>query len=42
MNKMIQLIERFRDANSGYSSYKSAHAYKCTRLVELRSPERSE
>ena len=29
--------ERFRDANSGYSCYKSAHAYKCTRVVQSRT-----
>ena len=29
--------ERFRDANSGYSGYKSAHAYKCTRVVQSRT-----
>ena len=29
--------ERFRDANSGYSGYKSAHAHKCTRVVQSRT-----
>ena len=27
----------FRDANSGYSGYKSAHAYKCTRVVQSQT-----
>ena len=29
--------ERFRDANSGYSGYKSAHVHKCTRVVQSRT-----
>ena len=38
MNVTVELeIERFRDANSGYSGYKSAHAYKCTRVVQSRT-----
>ena len=38
-NTSVQLkhLERFRDANSGYSCYKSAHAYKCTRVVQSRT-----
>ena len=35
--KSKEHIERFRDANSGYSGYKSAHAYKCTRVVQSRT-----
>ena len=30
-------FERFRDANSGYSGYKLAHAHKCTRVVQSRT-----
>ena len=33
----LEIRERFRDANSGYSSYKSAHAYKCTQVVQSRT-----
>ena len=31
------ILERFREVNSGYSGYKSAHAHKCTRVVQSRT-----
>ena len=34
---LVKHIERFRDANSGYSGYKSAHAHKCTLVVQSRT-----
>ena len=30
----LEIIERFREVNSGY---KSAHAYKCTQVVQSRT-----
>ena len=31
------ILSVFRDANSGSWGYKSAHAYKCSRVVQSRT-----
>ena len=34
----LEIILRvYRDANSGYSGYKLAHAYKCIRVVQSQT-----
>ena len=35
--ELVWSNERFRDANSSYSGYKSAHAHKSTRVMQSRT-----